>query len=139
MISKNILLNLIAKGITSNTDLEELCKSFKIPLTAIINKDQLYRYCPLKNEQNYIINLADHDQQGTHWVGLCLKNNCAYYFDSFGFEMPYEVYKCLKHKKIYYSNKYIQHLMDENCGQFVVLFLYYMKYKDFKSFDALFS
>lgn len=133
------LNSLIVKGITSNIDLKELCDRFKIPLVDIINKDKLVNYCPLKDGQNFIINLADSTEQGTHWVGLSIKHNKAYYFDSFGFEMPYEIYKCIKNMKVFYSNKYIQHLQDESCGQFVVLFLYYMTYKDFKSFDNLFS
>ena len=40
----------------------------------------------------YVINLDEHEDTGTHWIALYVRNNEVVYFDSFGVErIPKEI------------------------------------------------
>ena len=78
---------------------------------------------------NYIINLADSDDAGTHWTGLYVNNKKqGFYFDSFGGPPPSTIIKQCKDKKIKLAmNRFIvQDLKSTNCGLYVIAFLHYM-------------
>ena len=50
---------------------------------------------------DYIINLDEYSQIGTHWVALHVNNNYATYFHSFGVEhIPKEIKELVKNKNI---------------------------------------
>lgn len=115
---------------TSNTQLEHLAKKNNIKLNAILSKDML----PINVEAGgYIINLqSSYEGEGTHWVSLFVENDKkqkhdAVYFDSFGFIFPLEVSRIRNIKKpIAYLNEQIQNIRSAYCGQYCLLFLWYM-------------
>jgi hypothetical protein len=75
-----------------------------------------------------IINTDKASEPGEHWVAIYLsKENCAEYFDSFGFT-PYhtDILKFLSRnniKKIIYNVKQLQSVMSKTCGAYCVLFV----------------
>ena len=90
-----------------------------------------------KKRQNgyYIFNLDDsfgnasNDENtiGTHWVGLVVESDMAYYFDPYGKPPDDTIIKWLKKGKpkyeIWYSTSPIQHLDSTNCGFYVIGYL----------------
>ena len=49
----------------------------------------------------YVINLDEHEDAGSHWIALYVKNKKVVYFDSFGVEhVPKEIIKFIKNKDI---------------------------------------
>ena len=53
------------------------------------------------NGGEYVINLDQHLDIGTHWIALYVKNNDITYFDSFGVEnIPKEIKVFIKNKDI---------------------------------------
>jgi len=108
----------------SNFDLERLAEFYNLPLVAITMKDELPATI---KEGCYIINLQSSTAgQGSHWLGLFIHKNNAYYFDSFGGSPPLEVIKFVKTRKgchLYYNNFIIQDLKSGNCGFYALAFL----------------
>ena len=87
-------------------------------------KDEL----PEKVEDGcYIINLQSSTSgNGTHWLGLFIHKNNAYYFDSYGAPPSVEIIKFVKKRKgchMYYNNFIIQDLKSQNCGWYTLAFL----------------
>ena len=108
----------------SNFDLERLAEFYNLPLVAITMKDEL----PEKVEDGcYIINLQSSTSgNGTHWLGLFIHKNNAYYFDSYGAPPSVEIIKFVKKRKgchMYYNNFIIQDLKSQNCGWYTLAFL----------------
>ena len=108
----------------SNFDLEQLAEFYHLPLIAVDKKDEL----PSKVKDGcYIINLQSSTSgNGTHWLGLFIYKNNAYFFDSYGAPPPIEVIKFVKKRKgchLYYNNFIIQDLRSENCGWYALAFL----------------
>ena len=63
-------------------------------------------YVEIKDGE-YIINLEEYSDIGTHWVALYVSNNDVTYFDSFGVEhIPKEI-------KTFISNKSIKKIFSE--------------------------
>lgn len=120
----NLSFNPENPEILSNTDIEQICKIMKIPLILCVSKDKLKNYKPVNG--GYIINLMDSGGGGSHWVALWIQNNNAIYFDSFGIIYPFEVKQFIKKKVFYYNTDQIQHLNQDSCGYFCILFLYMM-------------
>jgi hypothetical protein len=111
----------------SNLDLEYYCKLLNIPLFSVLSKDLFNDFKPKKG--NYIINLNDSDEAGSHWTCLKLLNEEAIYYDSFGLPMPDDILMFIKRydKKIpiIYSTDQIQHFDSIYCGFFVLFWLYF--------------
>ena len=108
----------------SNFDFERLAEFYNLPLVAITMKDEL----PEKVDNGcYIINLQSSTSgNGTHWLGLFIHKNNAYYFDSYGAPPSVEIMKFVKKRKgchMYYSNFIIQDLKSQNCGWYALAFL----------------
>ena len=108
----------------SNFDIIDICHVLNIPLKEVCCKDEL----PKKpTEGAYIINMANSNEKGTHWVSFILKNKNLIYFDSFGIAPPQEVYKFpKKNTNIIWSKKEIQNINSECCGYYCIAFLYYI-------------
>lgn len=110
---------------TSSIELSKEASKLGINLRGIYFKNTL----PRKIEQgSYIINLDSYPGQGTHWLGLFVDSQGATYFDSFGVMPPDDVEQFIKKKyKGYRMNtSQIQDIQEGYCGQYVLLFLYYM-------------
>jgi len=111
---------------SSDSDLINLMKKYRIPLNEIVMKDEF-----IVKKGNHIINMADSSDQGngTHWVALIvIKPNCIY-FDSFGCSMPETIKSKLKKAGYYgflFNNWIIQDLKSVACGYYCCSFLIYM-------------
>ena len=74
-----------------------------VTVTVVINLDLMASFLKKKRTQSkdgvYVINLADKDSKGTHWVSLLIMKNLASYFHFFGIEyIPQEVLNIIKDK-----------------------------------------
>ena len=129
------------KKVLSNFDLIAICKSLKIPLVNVIAKDEIEKLTSLGN---YVMNLENHNQHGSHWTALVMnKKNCLY-MDSFGMPPPEKVFQYLekKYKKVNYNKMEIQDIDSSHCGYFCIAFLKYMgenKKGTLKGFQHIFS
>lgn len=119
-------------NITSNTDLKIFLALLNINNITIKSKDNFTIY---PKNGNYIINLADSDNPGTHWTSLYIKDNIAIYFDSYGLAPPKDIQKFVKGKKLLYNTDHIQSDTSTACGYYCVLFLYHFNNlnKDYKT------
>ncbi len=109
----------------TNLEIQNICNQLNIKLNGIFMKDELKTN--LKNG-NYIINLQNHNQSGSHWLGFYKSKNNIYWFDSFGVQMPQNEFNIFKqeHDNIYYSNVQIQDMKSILCGYFVIAYLYFV-------------
>jgi hypothetical protein len=98
-------------------------KLLDISVTIRSKNDILFkRYA--KDGSSYIINLADDNRPGTHWVALFIKNKVAVFFDSYGLPPPQIIGQFTHKKKLIYSSDTIQSIDSSACIFFCVLFLY---------------
>ena len=112
--------------ILSNFDIIRIAQAKKIPLNDVIAKDEVKK---LKKDGNYIINLENHNQPGSHWTALILEPTTCIYFDSFGMPPPEKIYRFLekKYKKVNFSKMEIQDIDSTFCGYFCLEFLKFMR------------
>src|ERR1700761_9023229 len=77
----------------SNIDIISKCRELQIEnFKGVFMRDELK--CNIaKSDECLILNLDESSNNGTHWTCLFIKNGTCYYFDSFGFPPPSEVYK----------------------------------------------
>ena len=128
----------------SNSDLMSISLKLKLKLVGIYMKDELK--VPL-NEGNYIINLQNHDEPGSHWCCFIKHQNDIYYNDSFGIVMPQNEYDIFKSESdnIYYNTSEHQNIDSSSCGWWTIMFLYFMKVSKgsmidrFKKFNSKFT
>ena len=75
--------------------------------------------------KSLIINTANSDSDGEHWVALLLQHNRCFYFDSFGLPVINEniIHFLRKYKKVTYTDICIQHMYSDNCGKFCIAFI----------------
>ena len=109
------------KKVLSNFEIIDLCKAMKIPLMNVIAKDEEML---LNKNGNYIINLENHNQKGSHWTTLIMTKKDCIYIDSFGQPPPQEVEDFLKKKykkeSITYNTMMIQDMNSTYCGYFCI-------------------
>lgn len=109
----------------SNIDIDEIITKSKIHnYIGCYSKDAL----PSKMQNGfYVINLADEDQEGSHWTALYKYNNgLSFYYDSFGFPPPKNVEDKLLKGKLIINNREIQDIDDTSCGYYCIAFIKYM-------------
>ena len=89
----------------------------------------------------YVINLDESSNIGTHWIALHVNNKTATYFDSFGVEhIPKEIKKLINNKNIIANIYRVQNYDSTICGYFCIGFINYMfKGKSLADFTNLFS
>lgn len=115
-----------------------------IEIEGKLKKIKKFKGCLMRDEVSkkmkagyYIMNMDDSTGDGTHWTGLYVGRNKAYYFDPFGV-VPPESLKKLKSKsrKVYYNSNQLQDINTDTCGQWCMLFVKYMNKNnnDFESF-----
>ena len=129
---------------TTNSDLYSICIKLKIKLNGIYMKDEIPN--DLK-EGNYIINLENSNQSGSHWTCFIKDKNNVYYYDSFGVVPPQNIYDIsVKNSlNLYYIDKHDQNLDATSCGWWCIAFLYFMNntkgsmLDNMKKFDKKFN
>lgn len=129
------MTKLIAKDHSiTNLAIMNICKQYGIPLNACIMKDEL---TDLKLG-NYIINLENHNQNGSHWIALVVGTHECVWMDSFG-APPTEMisYTLRQHySRINYNNFIVQNINSNACGYFCIGLLLYLK-KHSKQYKTL--
>jgi len=129
---------------TTNSDLYSIAIKLKIKLNGIYMKDELEDNL---KEGNYIINLENSNQSGSHWTCFIKDKNNIYYYDSFGVVPPQNIYNIsVKNSlNLYYIDKHDQNLDSTSCGWWCVSFLYFMNttrgpmLNNMKKFDKKFN
>jgi hypothetical protein len=115
----------------SNIDIINICKSMKIPLKGVIMKDEINEL----NLGNWVVNLQNSNQNGSHWCCLILTKTEAFYFDSFGASPPEQLYNFILHHygKVPFNNFIVQNIKSILCGYFCIGLLKYVKNSKRKS------
>ena len=114
-----------SKDILTDKDISFLAQKLKIKLNQIAMKDEILNL----KDGNYILNLQNHNQSGSHWTAFIKKGNKIYYCDSFGMPMPQEELNLFTDEKdiIYFNTTQIQDIESKCCGYFAIEFLLYFK------------
>jgi hypothetical protein len=128
----------------SNSDINLICNTLKIPLKGVFMKDEFK--LPLQDGY-YIMNLQDSHENGSHWVAFVKIKSNVYYHDSYAVIMPQNQYDLFKSEQIniYYNTLQKQSLDTTSCGWWSIYFLYYMHYskgtltKRFSNFNKMFE
>ena len=76
----------------------------------------------MKNNQSTIVNLADSNKTGTHWVGMKFINNKLFYFDSYAIPFIPDIIK-KQYDKIITNIYRIQSIDSNQCGKFSIMFI----------------
>ena len=129
---------------TTNSDLYSIAIKLKIKLIGIYMKDEIPT--DLK-EGNYIINLQNSYENGSHWTCFIKDKNNVYYYDSFGIVPPQNLFNiAVKNSlNLYYIDKHDQNLDATSCGWWCIAFLYFMNntkdnmLNNMKKFDKKFN
>lgn len=119
-------------SMTTDQQLYKIANKVGLRLEPIIYKNELLQVPKLteKRNYNYIINMSNSNEIGSHWIGLFVdaKRRIAYYFNSFAEEfnlMPIEIITFTMRNKLqlYYSQEPIQNPYRGFCGQYVIAWL----------------
>lgn len=118
---------------TTDSDLLYMCQKLNIPIVnnKVYMNNEFNIEGPLK-DGNYIINLDDLYQKGTHWVALIKDRNVIYYFDSFA-TAPFFEFTHIKEYKFIFNSRQLQSLDSDSCGYWVILWLNAMHKKPSQS------
>lgn len=128
----------------TNIQLTKLCKQLNIPIQKVMMKDE-YNYN--EPDGNYIINLQNHNQNGTHWCAYTKYQSIIYYHDSFGMPPPQNEMDIFEKESdnIYINTFDKQDINASSCGYWCIAFLYYMSHhkgsylQKFKQFNKMFN
>ena len=78
----------------------------------------------LKNNESTIVNLADSNNVGTHWIAMKFYYNKFYYFDSYGISYtPGVIRKQYPNSKIITNIYRIQSNSSNECRKFCIMFI----------------
>ena len=78
----------------------------------------------LKNNHSTIVNLADSNDIGTHWISMKLVDKKLFYFDSYGIPyIPDTIKKQYSNFKIITKSYRIQSNSSNECGKFCIMFI----------------
>ena len=78
----------------------------------------------LKNNQSTIVNLANSNDIGTHWIAIKFYNNKLSYFDSYGIPfIPDIIKKQYPNSKIITNIHRIQSDSSNECRKFCIIFI----------------
>ncbi len=84
----------------------------------VFSKDEI----PQLKNKFYVINMSDHDKDGTHWVLIDNVGKNCIYFDSFGAFPPQFALSRMSQtgKDIIHNTNIIQAFNSDNCGWYVI-------------------
>lgn len=110
----------------NNETLSHICDALGINLAFICSRDQIPHELKLGGT---IINMASHNEPGTHWI--CCFNNDKHivYFDSYGMQPPQELVDIIhtNKDKCYWNDLQCQDINSNCCGWWCVAFLKVMQ------------
>ena len=86
-------------SMTTDTQLKNMAQKLHLKLNAVVYKERLQFLKSMPG--NYIINMNDAVDGGSHWVALYLTTKQAFYFDSFGIMPPLDVIDFVKRMGIH--------------------------------------
>jgi hypothetical protein len=121
-------MNLINRS--SDYELLDLGNKLGLQNLIVCSKSDLPKYLSNKKIKNIIFNMGN----STHWVALYKPKKL--YFDSYAQPMPSVVPKNYKRSS---TNKEIESIDGNNCGQLACLYLYYVNYKTQDEYYKLFK
>ena len=111
-------------AVLSNFDIMKYAKLLDLPLIGVFCKDELP---PKAKTGFYVMNMSNHDEEGSHWTCFGVLHGRCYYFDSFAAPPPSLVEKFLApFKPIIYNTKQIQKLTGSFCGWTTLLAGYFL-------------
>ena len=87
-------------------------------------RDELNKNRTSTENECLILNIDHSNNNGTHWTCLFIRNGVSYYFDSFRFAPPLEVFNYCKGEERYYNSFRIQQLNEVICGHYCIYVLY---------------
>jgi len=97
----------------------------------------------LSYPSSFIINTKPRINEGEHWLALFYdKNKVCYFFDSYGFSPNYHRltnYIRTTSAKFNYNKNVLQEMGSTVCGEYCIMFLYYISRNDLYSFYKKFS
>ena len=76
----------------------------------------------MKNNESTIVNLADSNKTGSHWVAMKFIDNKLFYFDSYGIPFIPDIIK-KQYDKIITNIYRIQSIDSIQCGKFCIMFI----------------
>ena len=78
----------------------------------------------LKNNQSTIVNLANSNDKGSHWIGMKYVDKKLFYFDSYGIQYIPDIIKNQYSDNKIITNIYRIQSNDSNeCGKFCIMFI----------------
>ena len=78
----------------------------------------------MKNNQSTIVNLANSNDAGTHWIAMKYINKTLFYFDSYGIPYIPDIIKNQYSDDKIITNIYRIQSNDSNeCGKFCIMFI----------------
>ena len=78
----------------------------------------------LKNNQSAIVNLANHNTKGTHWIAMKYVDKTLFYFDSYAIPYIPDIIKNQYSDNKIITNIYrIQSNSSNECGKFCIMFI----------------
>jgi hypothetical protein len=131
----------------TDREIEDLSQRMKIPLQGVYFKDEVP--VPLNWNKVYILNLQDSETEdgeqndGTHWVMLYIRETPKgqtqpIYFDPYGCPPPEVIKQRVEkslNKKLPYTTKDIQSLMNNACGFYCLAIAHYITASKYRSND----
>ena len=115
----------IMQEVLYTTDINSVLE--KVPIFKGAYPSDLLTIRNRKDTQAYIINTADSNHPGEHWIALVLDENECLYFDSFGYQLlNLDILYQLKKAGVFryqFNSKQIQPFQSENCGYYCIAFI----------------
>lgn len=117
-------------GTITNLDLIHIATKLGIQPFQVIMKDQIPEELP--NEGNYVVNLQDFGEGGSHWVCFHKKGKNIWFHDSYGMPPVQRLVDILEktpqHEILKYNEKSYQQLESDHCGFFCLGFFLAIKH-----------
>jgi hypothetical protein len=121
------LEQIIRSSVDSDSDLLKLAKAMDVKVDQIVFKQYLN-----KNKEYSILNMGTPMIGGSHWIAVSNKDKL--YFDPLGLPPPKVIPRDYKYYKIN-----IQDYRYGHCGDFVVLWLWYLQHDKLSDFYKSFK
>jgi hypothetical protein len=118
--------SMIGNNGLTDTELEQICMYFNIPLQGIYEKSEI-KSLPYGN---YIVNLNGQ----SHWCAMIISPNGNFWYDAYGFPAPENLHDLMGNYT--WNDKQIQDIRSTACGYFCVAFLKFMQHPTKKMYNA---